>query len=155
MSVPDSVTLHVASGDYSAGIDYKLISMVIHAGTSPHSGHYYSADVATEWLLNDSRTSPLAPSFVSTLARKFPQDTPYVLFYARVDRDLPIPSMEQMDPALLAAVESDNAAALRQSSSRTPEPSLGGPRPRYDGSRRGGGGGCGGGPGIEGPRYVM
>ena len=94
---------------------YVLRAVVLHAGASMNGGHYYSyvksLDVGEGsccWtLFNDSRVS-VSPMFsLQNLIKKFPTDTPYVLFYTKA-ADEAVPYSCVPTPELLASIRQDN-----------------------------------------------
>ncbi len=154
VSIPGtlSVPVFTAAVETPTPEPYSLVAAVVHAGASPHAGHYYTVDAAGHWLLNDARASPVGPGFLDSLASVFPQDTPYVLVYARDGaQGEPAPAV---DPALAAAVAAeDAAAAARPGGARAASAASIARNNRFGG---GGGGYGGGGAGFDsGPRFVM
>lgn len=74
---------------------YVLFGVIFHSGTSSFYGHYYcyatesqnaASNVAVWELCNDSEVRKA--SFADLVQmREFPLDTPYILFYRRIDED--------------------------------------------------------------------
>jgi len=70
-----------------------MVAMVVHSGSSLHYGHYYSYVTydeenknRAEWLLaNDSQLSETTFESLMANLNLFKDDTPYVLFYKRVN----------------------------------------------------------------------
>jgi ubiquitin carboxyl-terminal hydrolase 35/38 len=95
-----------------AGQQYELYAVVLHAGSSPHSGHYHSQvrSLTHAWLwLNDEVVSGIPGRDWSGA------DTPYVLFYKQ--SNLSTPTMELSLSALLPRLQSlieDDTKSFRQ-----------------------------------------
>jgi len=74
-------------------VAYDLFAMVLHSGTSPDHGHYFTyaqeevggvADGMGTWLLfNDGIVSTTTDTKIGDSLETFPTDTPYVLFFRR------------------------------------------------------------------------
>lgn len=102
-----------ASTNHRTCEKYSCIAIVIHSGSSLHYGHYYSyihsqVEGSAEWLLaNDSQMS--STSFDGLMANLdlFKNDTPYVLFYARL-KDFDTPEITVSRRKLVDLVEQDN-----------------------------------------------
>ena len=103
-----------ASGDLSAPstlVGYELCAIVVHSGTTPDHGHYftYARDlgmtgdspqaVEEPWLLfNDGVvTESSGPKIMSNM-QAFPSDTPYLLFFRR----LPQLPQQQQQPSTVS-----------------------------------------------------
>ena len=126
-------------------VAYALYAVVVHAGASPHHGHYYAyatdSDVAASerppaWsLFDDMDVRPVdaaAPSTPRSAAA-----SPYVLFYARIGGGCPrAGGAPAWRAGLRAFVDADNAAYGRGGD----EPP--GPRPGPPPPPRGGAGGA-------------
>ncbi len=65
------------------------------------------------WLLNDSRVSVVSGAFLSSLAARFPLDTPYMAFYC-CSTDDGSPELIKPPMAVAAQVHADNVSAARQ-----------------------------------------
>ena len=68
---------------------YSMVAMCVHSGSSLHYGHYYSyVTYQAEWLLaNDSQLSETTFESLMANLNLFKDDTPYVLFYKRVNEN--------------------------------------------------------------------
>lgn len=66
------------------GLNYELYATVVHCGSSVDSGHYYTyAKDGSNWYkFNDNFVTK---SSTSELHNLNPPETPYILFYSRVD----------------------------------------------------------------------
>ena len=127
-------------------VAYALYAVVVHAGASPHHGHYYAyatdSDVAASerppaWsLFDDMDVRPVdaaAPSTPRSAAA-----SPYVLFYARIGGGCPrAGGAPEWRAGLRAFVDADNAAYGRGDDDK-PGPAPRGPPP----PPRGGAGGA-------------
>ncbi|KAH8057140.1 ubiquitinyl hydrolase [Aureococcus anophagefferens] len=138
----------VLEGDSAGrrGVAYALYAVVVHAGASPHHGHYYAyatdSDVAASerppaWsLFDDMDVRPVdaaAPSTPRSAAA-----SPYVLFYARIGGGCPrAGGAPAWRAGLRAFVDADNAAYGRGGDGDEPGPAPGPPPPP-----RGGAGGA-------------
>lgn len=91
------------------GIMYELYAAVVHCGSSVDSGHYYTyAKDGKKWYkFNDSS---VLKSSSDELYGLNPPETPYILFYSRVDFEEPQPLDRKQLPPLIDAVISRDIA---------------------------------------------
>lgn len=88
---------------------YELYAGVVHCGSSVDSGHYYTyAKDGQDWYkFNDSSVTK---SSTAELHNLHPPETPYILFYSRVDCEEPEPlQRKELSPFLEALVARDIA----------------------------------------------
>ena len=72
--------------DEEEPIIYDLYSIIIHAGTSAHCGHYYTIGRDSinnnGWkIYNDCSVTSVKDEFIEQITEKMKSDTPYMLFY--------------------------------------------------------------------------
>lgn len=100
VSYPQRLDLPIEGG---ATVSYVLYAVVIHSGVTLDGGHYYtlarSSDLSPEdilgngnstapwFMFNDSQVSRTDFESLISLSRKYPTDTPYLLWYRRVSDD--------------------------------------------------------------------
>ncbi|RUS31458.1 hypothetical protein BC938DRAFT_477768 [Jimgerdemannia flammicorona] len=135
-------------------IEYELFAIIVHAGSHPDYGHYYTYarddgdETATAWRqFNDSNVTSYSFERMMETITRFKDDTPYVLFYRRKD----VPPVEAYDiPASIKQVVAQaDAARDRMASAAQAKRGVGssiGPNKRFrdDDDRRGGGDSLGG-----------
>lgn len=152
VSYPQRLDLPVEGG---ATVSYVLYSVVIHSGVTLDGGHYYtlarSSDLGPEdipgngdksapwFMFNDSQVSRTDFESLITLSSKYPTDTPYLLWYRRVDdaQDAveTTPVVPLMPPAdLKHLVDEDNTKFVKERLRLTnrPAPSNWPPRKKDD-----------------------
>ena len=101
------------------GVAYDLYAVVVHAGASPHHGHYYavgrdSGTAGSRWrLFDDAVVRDVGPAEAVEHVRGA---SPYILFYARADDAAGADAAWR--PDIAAYVENDNA---RLAEGRPPE----------------------------------
>lgn len=89
--------------------NYELYAAVVHCGSSVDSGHYYTyAKDGENWYqFNDSSVTKCLNADLHNL---HPPETPYILFYRRVDCEEPEPLERKELPAFIEAIIArDNA----------------------------------------------
>ncbi|XP_022913948.2 ubiquitin carboxyl-terminal hydrolase 35 [Onthophagus taurus] len=89
-------------------VRYTLYGAVIHCGSSVDSGHYYTyARDEAEWFkFNDCAVFKIEPE---ELCKLHPPETPYMLFYSRVDTVIPEPVLKsQLSQRLQRVLLRDN-----------------------------------------------
>ncbi|GIL85867.1 hypothetical protein Vretimale_8927 [Volvox reticuliferus] len=122
--------------DKAAGSDggvhslYTLTGVLVHQGTSLHSGHYYALvrDSYGDWsCMNDSHV-------YGTSLEQVRQEQAYLLFYTRQDMKLPRPApvpphaMAAMDPELIPWAATGNTPAAAAASTAGPARQVHGPQ---------------------------
>lgn len=82
------------------GLNYELYAVVVHCGSSVDSGHYYTyaKDNSVWFKFNDNFVSS---SNFSEFSNLIPPETPYILFYSRVDSIEPSPPPKNELPAFV------------------------------------------------------
>lgn len=94
---------------------YSLLAIVVHSGSSLHYGHYYTYMVSdsneSNWYLaNDSQITQVSYESLSSNQNLFKDDTPYLLFYARVTATTATDLSQIKVPSkkLIEIIEQDN-----------------------------------------------
>lgn len=84
-------------------VNYELYAAVVHCGSSVDSGHYYSyAKDGQAWYnFNDSCVTKCVNADLHNLV---PPETPYILFYSRVDCQEPEPLQRKELPGFLEMI---------------------------------------------------
>lgn len=103
---------------------YILYAVVIHSGLTLDGGHYYTlarssqTDVlnSTWYMFNDSQVTYTDFQSLIELSKKYPTDTPYLLWYRRASDGI---SLNELPPLVLAAdlkqqVDFDNLKFSRE-----------------------------------------
>ncbi|KAK4009943.1 ubiquitin carboxyl-terminal hydrolase 35 [Daphnia magna] len=149
VSYPQRLDLPIDGG---GTISYVLYSVVIHSGVTLDGGHYYtlarSSDLGPEdvlgkgdklapwFMFNDSQVSRTDFNSLINLSRRYPTDTPYLLWYRRVMDDqvgsaLGIGKTTPAVPLILPSdlkhmVDEDNAKFIQERlrSASRPAPSI-------------------------------
>jgi len=85
IDVNETLSLPIADG---GNTEYRLFSVVVHQGSTPHSGHYYavgrrSASSDPGWYRLNDETVTVAQSVAADFNGSL--SSAYVLFYSRVD----------------------------------------------------------------------
>jgi len=136
LDYPEQLSLNVSGVD----ILYELHCIVVHSGYSSEGGHYYSwvKEKTGSWLVkNDSRVTSITWSQIKHQATTLSRDTPYLLFYQRMDcqedEDV-MPSHQALEKVII-----DNKKYDREMSSVPGTNSFGGNRPSRNDDFDGGG----------------
>ncbi|XP_046648592.1 ubiquitin carboxyl-terminal hydrolase 35-like [Daphnia pulicaria] len=137
VSYPQRLELPIEGG---TTVTYVLYAVVIHSGVTLDGGHYYtlarSSDLSPEdilgngnstepwFMFNDSQVSRTDFESLISLSRKYPTDTPYLLWYRRVsdDQDGSFPDQGKSTPSvplilptdLKRMVDEDNAKFVQE-----------------------------------------
>ena len=106
---------------------YILYAVVIHSGLTLDGGHYYTLarsshvnvnDVhnSTWYMFNDSQVSFTDFQSLIDLSKKYPTDTPYVLWYRRAEDSVSLsrPLPPHLTIGLKQAVDQDNLKFIRE-----------------------------------------
>lgn len=108
----DNITLPTSKSSQ----EYELYGVVLHTGSTPHSGHYHTqAKSQQNWLwLNDEMVSSIRDRDIGKA------DTPYVLFYRQCNLEDPAqePSLDLLLPRLANVIEEDNRSYQQDRSKR-------------------------------------
>lgn len=120
--------------DGGVTVSYALYAVVIHSGVTLDGGHYYTlarnssdlnasgASGSTPWFMfNDSQVSRTDFESLISLSRKYPTDTPYLLWYRKVNDgavESGCPGSVSVPPVLPTdlkrLVDDDNAKFVRE-----------------------------------------
>ncbi|KAI9558636.1 hypothetical protein GHT06_015424 [Daphnia sinensis] len=157
VSYPQRLDLPIDGG---GTISYLLYSVVIHSGVTLDGGHYYTlarssdlgpedvlgkGDKLTPWFMfNDSQVSRTDFDSLISLSRRYPTDTPYLLWYRRLtdnqvgsalDVGKTTPAVPLILPSnLKQIVDEDNAKFVQERlrSASRPAPSIWAPPKKDD-----------------------
>lgn len=103
------------------GLNYELYAAVVHCGSSVDSGHYYTyaKDDINWYKFNDNFVMKSATSELHNL---IPPETPYILFYSRVDCVEPSPIQRSELPTFVEAmIERDRVEFEAETRKTRPE----------------------------------
>lgn len=122
---------------------YTLYAVVVHSGISLDAGHYYtlarSSDLCPEdvtnqeksyvpwYLFNDSQVSRTDFDTLISLSNKYPYDTPYLLWYRKIEcQDNSYSScatdFPALPPDLKRLIDDDNTQFVRERLQHTSRP---------------------------------
>lgn len=132
VSYPQRLDLPIDGGKT---VSYVLYAVVIHSGITLDGGHYYTlarsstlnaedihGNSSEPWFMfNDSQVSRTDFESLISLSRKYPTDTPYLLWYRRLDEQDVSDGTRRSPSApihlpedLKRIVDEDNAKFLRE-----------------------------------------
>lgn len=126
LEYPEIIEIEVNDKEETSVEKYRCIAIIVHSGSSLHYGHYYSyihnqlddspsgVSATAEWLLaNDSQISTTTFDGLINNLDLFKNDTPYVLFYARLNiepNSSPLVDINVARKKLVDLVDADNRA---------------------------------------------
>lgn len=115
----NTVLSYTTETDCTSSVKYRLSSVIVHAGHTSDSGHYYcyssryTGDKCSWYVMNDEDVYSVSDDAITKFATNVSRDTPYVCIYEQIEGEnttTPIDIPEQ----LIEMVENDNQLYLRE-----------------------------------------